>query len=123
VIADPRKDTSTTITLPDQNPQLLSQISLPIAPVSPTSGLPFFPYYPVPTLTSRLEAEVKANLPVNFELNYLPGTPDVEGAQRGDTAALSYSAPQVSPGCGHSYPLRSARTAARALQLAWPQLR
>jgi hypothetical protein len=98
VIADPRKDTSTTITLPDQNPQLTNQISLPVAPVSVDSGLPFFPYYLVPTLTSRLEAEVKANLAVNFLLNYLPGNPDIEGTRHGDTASLSFGAPQVSPG-------------------------
>jgi len=98
VIADPRKDTSATITLPDQNPQLPSEIMLPVAAASPTSGLPFFPYYLVPTLTSRLEARVQANLPVDFQLSYLPGDPDLEGSGRGDSASLSYSVPAVSPG-------------------------
>jgi hypothetical protein len=98
VLGDARKDTSTTLPLFDENPSMLNQVPLPVQLPSPTTGVLGFPYYIVPTLTSRLEAKVSASVPVNFQLSYEAGDPLLEGARRGNSASLSYSAPSVSPG-------------------------
>jgi hypothetical protein len=104
VLADARKNTNTTLSLFDQNPSMLNQVPLPVALPNPSTGVTGFPYYLVPTLTSRLEASASANVPVNFQLGYMPGDPELEGVRHGDSASLSVSAPQISPGLWALFP-------------------
>jgi hypothetical protein len=72
-----------------------------------TSPLPLpdgvFPFWLVPTETTELDAHAAADQPVNMELNYNSGEPDLYSAGTGDTAAVNVTAPQVSPGIWLTY--------------------
>ena len=89
--ADPRLDQQATIALPDQNGSQ-TNISLPLP-----AGLTF-PYYLVPTHTSQLQESLTGSVPVNFDTEYFPGDPDVEGIPAGDSASLTLTEPEISPG-------------------------
>jgi hypothetical protein len=89
--ADPRLNQQATISLADQNGSE-TDMSLPLP-----AGLTF-PYYFVPSHTSQLEASLTGTVPVNFDMEYFPGDPDLEGVQSGDSATLTYAEPEVSPG-------------------------
>jgi len=104
--ADPRLDESATVSLPNQNGATdASDFTLPL-PAGFT-----FPDYIVPTHTTELEANV-TNLsgaaPVTFDLEYLPGDPDVSPSQPapgvtattgpGSASLTLTEQPEVSPG-------------------------
>ena len=89
--ADPRLHSQETLRLADLNGNE-ADISLPL-PAGPT-----FPYYFVPTQTSQLQASLTGTVPVDFDSSYFPGDPDVEGIQSGDSASLTLTEPEVSPG-------------------------
>jgi Subtilase family len=89
--ADPRLNQSATVNLPDQNGSE-TNMSLPLA-----AGLTF-PYYFVPTHTTQLQATLTGTVPVNFDMEYFPGDPDLSGVQSGDSASLTLTEPEVSPG-------------------------
>jgi hypothetical protein len=57
-------------------------MSLPLA-----AGLTF-PYYFVPSHTSQLQASLTGTVPVNFDMEYSRGDPDLSGVQSGDSASL-----------------------------------
>lgn len=98
---DPRLPASTEYPLANvfgaALPQVLGSISLPNAETG----------YIVPPDTTEIQANIAGTLPVTFDTSYLPGDPDlspavaepgVSGSQSGDTAALTYSNPEISPG-------------------------
>ncbi len=100
---DPRLDQTETIDLLDQNfPATAADMTLPLS-----AGLGF-PYYLVPSQTSELRASITATAPVTFDLEYFPGDPDVSpglndqsgttGSINGDSAEVTFSDPEVSPG-------------------------
>jgi Subtilase family len=89
--ADPRLNQSATVNLADQNGSE-TNMSLPLA-----AGLTF-PYYFVPSHTSQLQASLTGTVPVNFDVEYFPGDPDLSGVQSGDSASLTVTEPEVSPG-------------------------
>ena len=69
---DPRLNQNTTLDLPNQNSA--------VDPTNMTLPLPAgftFPYYLVPTHTSLLNASLNGSAPVDFDLEYFPGDPDV----------------------------------------------
>jgi hypothetical protein len=97
------------------DPRLPSTETLPLADVGGDNGtldlpLPagaFVPVYVVPTHTSQLQAGLTGSLPVTFDLSYFPGDPDISpavdsavssGSQSGDSASLTLTEPEVSPG-------------------------
>ncbi len=88
---DPRLNQLQTISLPDQN-AYPGDTTLPLA-----AGLTF-PYYFVPSHTSQLQASLTGTVPVNFDMEYFPGDPDLSGVQSGDSASLTLTEPEVSPG-------------------------
>jgi Subtilase family len=94
---DARKDSSETISLPNQNPNVTNESDLTLPLVEPSAGLPF-PYYIVPSDTTKVDAHLSGSVPVNFDTEYFPGDPDVEGTQTGDQASAVLTAPQLSPG-------------------------
>jgi hypothetical protein len=94
---DPRQNSTVTLALPDQNPNVSAEgITLPL--VGSVAGGPPFPYYLVPTETSQISETLTGSVPVNFDTSYFPGDPDLEGTQSGDSASLTYSNPEISPG-------------------------
>ncbi len=52
----------------------------------------------MPTETSQISESLTGSAPVDFDSSYFPGDPDLEGIQSGDSASVSFSAPEVSPG-------------------------
>jgi hypothetical protein len=96
---DPRLNSTFTLTLPNQNnPMDVNAASLTLPLTFPSDGNPPFPYYLVPTQTTKISESVTASAPVNFDSSYFPGDPDLEGTQSGNSASLSFSNPEVSPG-------------------------
>jgi hypothetical protein len=94
---DPRLNSTVTLALPDQNPNIdAASLTLPLAG-SVDNGPPF-PYYLVPTETSQISETLTGSKPVNFDSSYFPGDPDLEGTLSGNSAKLTYSNPEISPG-------------------------
>jgi hypothetical protein len=94
---DPRLNSTVTLALPDQNGNIdAAHLTLPLAG-SVDNGPPF-PYYLVPTETSQISETLTGSAPVNFDSSYFPGDPDLEGTQSGDSANLTFSDPEISPG-------------------------
>ena len=101
IFLDPRLNQEATIGLVDENGQS-TNMALPLP-----AGLTF-PTYEVPPLTSQLQASIAGSAPVTFDLQYFPGDPDVApgvnnkwvtaGSISGNTASVTLSEPQVSPG-------------------------
>lgn len=98
---DPRLQASQALTLPDQNAGGDQGMSLPLHP-----GITF-PYYFVPTHTTKLVTSLTGSVPVSYDIEYFPGDPDVSPAvaashvtesQGGTTASLTLSEEEVSPG-------------------------
>ena len=110
--ADPRLDTTESISLSNQNPGVPneSDINLPLPACAPSVADCMynpFPDYFVPPGTTQLQATATATAPVTFDLEYFPGDPDVSpdtqghgvtGSQGGDTASLTLTKPEISPG-------------------------
>lgn len=97
--ADPRLNQREPLPLPNQNPNVnADHISLPL-PLGFT-----FPYYFVPTHTSQLQETLNGSVPVTFDTSYFPGDPDLSGAAAGDSASLTYSEPEISPGLWNLIP-------------------
>jgi hypothetical protein len=98
---DPRLHTTQKLTLPNQNPgATAASLTLPL-PASVTVNSiqgPPFPYYLVPTETSQISESLTGSAPVNFDSSYFPGDPDLEGTQSGNSAHLTFSNAEVSPG-------------------------
>jgi hypothetical protein len=97
---DPRWNKSATITLPDLTGSG-KNIPLPI----PAFTNP--PLYIVPSNTTELKANLTGSVPVTFDLGGPTGDPDVSpeypspattGSRHGDSAKLTLTEPQVSPG-------------------------
>jgi hypothetical protein len=97
--ADPRLNATETIALPNQNSAAVnaSDMTLPL-PAASGSGGPAFPYYLVPAETSQISESLTGSAPVDFDSSYFPGDPDIEGTQSGDSASLTFSNPEISPG-------------------------
>jgi hypothetical protein len=94
---DPRLQSDETLPLLNINSNInASSMTLPL-PASINGGYPF-PYYFVPTETSQLQANLSGSVPVDFDTEYFPGDPDIEGTQSGDSASATISDPEVSPG-------------------------
>jgi hypothetical protein len=94
---DPRLSSTVTLALPNQNTNVdASSLTLPLA--GSVAGGPPFPYYAVPTETSQISETLTGSAPVNFDSSYFPGDPDLEGIQAGDSASLTYSNAEISPG-------------------------
>ncbi len=94
---DPRLNSTMTLALPDQNGNInAASLTLPLA-ASVDNGEPF-PFYLVPTETSQISATLTGSAPVNFDSSYFPGDPDLEGTQSGNSASLTFSNPEISPG-------------------------
>jgi hypothetical protein len=98
---DPRLNQNETVSLPDLNIGSAEYLSLPLPPAN------LFPYYLVPTQTSQLRASITGSAPVTFDLEYLPGDPDVSpgvyspwtsGSIQGNSANVVLNEPEVSPG-------------------------
>ena len=104
---DPRLDNETeVVSLPNQNPAVTAtSFTIPLP-----SGLSF-PYYLVPTHTTQLQPSVSSadgSTPVTFDMEYLPGDPDlspavaspgVTGTFGPGSASLTFTeSPEVSPG-------------------------
>ena len=86
---DPRLNSTTTMSPPDQNPGGPDQnIRLPL-------GSGRFPFYLVPTNTSSVQASLAPTgtptVPVNFDLSPFSGDPDLEGTQNGNSASVTYN--------------------------------
>ena len=94
--ADPRDNTTETISLPNQNSNVTDESDLTLPLAEPTSGYPF-PYYIAPSDTSALTGSLTSTVPVDFDMEFFPGDPDVEGTQSGDSASYTVG-PDVSPG-------------------------
>jgi hypothetical protein len=56
------------------------------------------PFWLVPTETNRLTVAASATQPVNLDINYLSGEPEVYAAAQGNGATVRVNAAQVSPG-------------------------
>jgi hypothetical protein len=95
------------------DPRLTSTESLPLAnvdsalnaasiPLPIASGAPF-PYYFVPTETSQLQENLTSTVPVDFDSEYFPGDPDIEGVTSGDSASSTITSP-ISPGLWTLFP-------------------
>ena len=95
--ADPRKNTNETISLLNQNGNVASTSKLTLPLAEPSAGLPF-PYYLVPSDSRQLTGRLTSTVPVNFDMEYFPGDPDLEGVRAGHEASLTVSAPQLSSG-------------------------
>ena len=94
---DPRLHAKVTLTLPNQNAAVnAASMTLPLP--SNIKGGPSIPYYFVPTETSQISESLNGSAPVNFDSSYFPGDPDLEGTQSGNSASLTYSNSQISPG-------------------------
>jgi hypothetical protein len=94
--ADPRMSSTVKMTLPNQNSAIdASLMTLPLP--APTTSTPF-PYYIVPTRTSQLHETLTGSAPVDFDSSYIPGDPDLTGVRSGNSASLTYSNAEVSPG-------------------------
>jgi Subtilase family len=94
---DPRLQSDETLPLVNINSDVnASSLSLP-RPASVDGGYPF-PYYFVPTETSQLQANLSGSVPVDFDTEYFPGDPDIEGSQSGDSASATIADQEVSPG-------------------------
>ena len=92
--ADPRLHSDATLPLPNQNGAVnAANMTLPL-PASSAPG----PYYFVPTQTSQLQESLTGSVPVDFDSEYFPGDPDIEGTQSGDAASATLTEPEVSPG-------------------------
>jgi hypothetical protein len=96
---DPRLNGQvTTLALPNQNPGVADATHMTLPLPSNVSGGPPFPYYFVPTETSQISESLTGSAPVDFDSSYFPGDPDLEGIQSGDSASVTFSDPEVSPG-------------------------
>jgi hypothetical protein len=94
---DPRLSSTVKLALPNQNGNVnAATLALPLA--GSVAGGPPFPYYLVPTETSQISESLTGSAPVNFDSSYFPGDPDLEGTQSGDSASLTYSKAEISPG-------------------------
>ena len=94
---DPRLNSTVTLALPNQNGNVnAASLTLPLAG-SVKGGAPF-PFYLVPTETSQISEALTGSAPVNFDSSYFPGDPDLEGIQSGNSASLTFSNPEISPG-------------------------
>ena len=94
---DPRLHSSTTLELPNQNGGVdAANMTLPLP--SNVNGGPPFPFYLVPTETSRITESLQGSASVDFDSSYFPGDPDIEGVQAGPAAFATVSSPEVSPG-------------------------
>ncbi len=95
---DPRLHASESLTLPNQNSGVdAADMALPRPATSSIGGDPF-PYYFVPAGTTQLREILSGSVPVNFDSEYFPGDPDLEGTQSGNTASLTFSSNEISPG-------------------------
>jgi hypothetical protein len=94
---DPRENAEVTLALPNQNPGVADATNMTLPLPLPASGPPF-PYYFVPTETSQISESLTGSAPVDFDSSYFPGDPDIEGIQSGDSASVTFSDPEVSPG-------------------------
>jgi len=96
--ADPRLTSDEKITLPNQNTGAdAADLTLPLPAPTATAPDPA-PYYFVPTQTSALHETLTGSTHVDFNWAYLPGDPDLEGIRSGDSASLTYSNAEISPG-------------------------
>jgi hypothetical protein len=94
---DPRLHGSTTLALPNQNGGVnAANMTLPLA--GSVNGGPPFPFYLVPTETSRISESLQGSAAVDFDSSYFPGDPDIEGVQSGPAAFATFTNPEVSPG-------------------------
>jgi hypothetical protein len=93
---DPRLHAKVTLALPNQGPGDASNLTLPLPPS--LDGGPPFPFYLVPTETSQISESLTGSAPVDFDSSYFPGDPDLEGTQSGNSASLTFSSQEVSPG-------------------------
>jgi Subtilase family len=98
---DPRLNSTVTLALPNQNsgPDGVdaASMTLPLPGTNAVGGPPF-PYYLVPTETSQISESLTGSVPVDFDSSYFPGDPDLEGIQSGNSASLTYSNAEISPG-------------------------
>ena len=93
---DPRLGANVTLALPAQGAADPSNLTLPLPPS--LDGGPSFPFYLVPTETSQISESLTGSAPVDFDSEYFPGDPDLEGTQSGNSASLTFSSQEVSPG-------------------------
>ncbi len=94
---DPRLNATVTLALPNQNANVnAASLTLPLA--GSVAGGPPFPYYLVPTETSQISESLTGSAPVDFDSSYFPGDPDLEGTQSGNSAHVTFSNAEVSPG-------------------------
>ena len=94
---DPRLSSTVSLALPNQNGNVnAASLTLPLAG-SVKGGAPF-PFYLVPTETSQISETLTGSAPVNFDSSYFPGDPDLEGIQSGNSASLTFTNPEISPG-------------------------
>jgi hypothetical protein len=108
LFADPRLNTQKTIVLANQNTAVnAGSMTLPLSP-----GLNY-PYYAVPPYTSVLNASLDGSAPVTFDLGSISGDPDLspevtvagsKGSASGNSASLTFSEPEVTPGLWYLNP-------------------
>ncbi len=87
--ADPRLTTVGTIPLVELSGHSISPLPVP-------AGVT--PFWLVPSEVSQLNASATADQPVNMDLFYESGDPDVYSAANGNGAAVQVNAAEVSPG-------------------------
>ncbi|MGH9169975.1 MAG: S8 family peptidase [Acidimicrobiales bacterium] len=98
---DPRLTSDATVHLLNENSGVdPSKMTLPL-------GSGDYPYYYVPPATKALDASITSSAPATFDLGYFPGDPDVspavatsgvKSASGKDTAGLTFTEHDVSPG-------------------------
>jgi hypothetical protein len=92
--ADPRLNSDESLPLVNINSAVNpASMTLPLA-----AGQAPGPYYFVPTQTSQLQDSLTSSVPVDFDTEYFPGDPDIEGTTSGDSASATITEPEVSPG-------------------------
>jgi hypothetical protein len=97
---DPRLSSTETISLPNQNGDVdAANMTLPLPALGASGGTPF-PFYLVPTQTSEIQESLTTagSVPVDFDSSYFPGDPDLEGVPSGNSASLTFSNAEISPG-------------------------
>jgi hypothetical protein len=95
---DPRLNATMTMALPNQNPGVADPTNMTLPLPSNVSGGAPFPYYLVPTETSQISESLTGSAPVDFDSSYFPGDPGLEGIQSSDSASVTFSDPEISPG-------------------------
>jgi Subtilase family len=93
---DPRLTSTEQLSLLNQN-AAVNAASIPLPEPAAVTSYPF-PYYFVPTQTSQLQESLTSTVPVDFDSEYFPGDPDIEGVTSGDSASATITEPEVSPG-------------------------